>query len=201
MLAKLTAAVLSAVLLVPALLAQKVQVFNELDAERKSTSMLLLDPSFIPHGGASIDYSAPMWKAEYEAMLDSLKGKDARLGMNWWTTFSTMTACEIGGAKLDAGSYFLGLRCDKDGNFHLLVLNAAENLKAKAAPWMPATWKGGVACKMTLAKGSLAESVAKLQIEITAEPKQPSVGKLTIRWGKHELSAPVTFDVATEKAK
>lgn len=201
MFAKLTAAVLSAVLLVPAVLAQNVQVFNELDAERKSTSVLLLDPSFAPHGGASIDYSAPTWKAEYEAMLDTLKGKDARLGMNWWTTFSTMSACEISGVKLEAGSYFLGLRCDKDGNFHLLVLNAADNLKAKAAPWMPATWKGGVACKMTLAKGSLKETVAKLQIELIADTKQPSAGKLTIRWGKHELTAPVTFDVGSTKPK
>jgi len=201
MFTRLTAVVLSAVLSVPAVLAQNVQVFNELDAERKSTSVLLLDPSFVPHGGASIDYSAPLWKVEYETMIDTLKGKDARLGMNWWTTFSTMTACEIGGAKFDAGSYFLGLRCDKDGNFHLLVLNAAENLKAKAAPWMPATWKGGVACKMTLAKGALKETVAKLQIEITADAKQPSVGKLVIRWGKHELSAPLTFDVGGAKPK
>lgn len=198
---KVPAALLALVLSLSAVRAQSVQVYNEVDPDRRTTSVLMLDPSFVPHGGVTIDYSAAAWKEEYNAMLDRLKGKDARLGKNWWTTLSTMTAIEIGGTKLEPGAYFLGLRCDKDGNFSLLVLNPTENLKAKAAPWMAATWKGGVPCTMTLAKDSLKETQDKLLIEITADPKQPTVGKLSIRWGKHELSAPVKFDVKSGKGE
>ena len=199
MFAKLNAAVLTVALSASAVFGQGVQVFGGPDPDRKSSSVFMLDETFTPKAGAAIDYSAPEWKDEYNDMLDTLKGKDARLGKNWWTSLSTMSACEIGGAKIEAGSYFLGLRCDKDGNFHLLVLPAAENLKAKAAPWMPDTWKSGIACKLTFAKDSLKESVAKMQIEITADAKQPSSGKLAIRWGKHELSAPVVLHLAGAK--
>lgn len=196
---RLLSTLLTTLLLASTALAQKVRAFQGPDPDRKSTSALLLDESFVPQAGVAIDYSAPTWKEEYNGMLDKLKGRDARLGKNFWTTFSTMTDCEVGGTKIAAGSYFLGLRCDKDGNFHLLVLDQATNLKAKAAPWMANTWKGGVACAMTLAKDSLADSAELMQIEVAMSEQDPAAGKLSIRWGKHELWAPLKLVVGSAK--
>ncbi len=196
---RLLPTLLTTLLLTTTALAQKVRAYNGQDPDRKSTSALLLDETFTPHAGVAIDYSAPTWKAEYNGMLDKLKGTDTRLGKNFWTTFGTMTDCELGGTRIAAGSYFLALRCDKDGNFHLLVLDQAANLKAKAAPWMPDTWKGGIACKMTLAKDSLEEVAAQMQIEVAMTEQDPGSGKLSIRWGKHELSAPLKLDLGQAK--
>ena len=36
-------------------------------------------------------------------------------------------------------------------------------------------------------------------IEITGDKKDPTTGKLSLRWGKHELSAPVKFHLAEVK--
>ena len=52
---------------------------------------------------------------------------------------------------------------------------------------------------LTFAKGSLKEAAIDLTLEITADPKDPTTGKLSIRWGRHEASAPVKFQLAAPK--
>jgi hypothetical protein len=39
-----------------------------------------------------------------------------------------------------------------------------------------------------------------MEIEITADKKDAATGKFSIRWGKHELSAPVKFHLAAKDA-
>lgn len=51
---------------------------------------------------------------------------------------------------------------------------------------------------LTLAKASLKDVVVKMEIEIAADEKDPTTGRLSIRWGKHELSAPVKFHLAAK---
>src|SRR5712675_468024 len=152
----------------------------------------------------SISYSQPNWQDSYNGMLEKLKGGNyTRLGKNWWTTFDTVGTLEIGGTKIEAGSYYLGLAVDKDGAFSLLVFDSRQAMKTGLLPFTTALYKGETKAEtkapLTLAKDSLKEVVVKMEIEITADKKDPATGKFSIRWGKHELSAPVKFHLAGAK--
>lgn len=192
-----TAAFAALVLSLP-VSAQKVQVFGG-NGERASTSQILFGEGVM--AGMAINYGQPVWKDSHEKMLDSLKGKLLRLGKDWWTTFTTSVDVEIGGTKVPAGAYLLGLSCDKDGNFSLAVLDASKALKGGAAPWPmddkgTMNWKPDFTAPLTLHKGEAKESVEKLTITLAANAADLSKGTFTIAWGKHTLTAPLAVAVA-----
>jgi hypothetical protein len=137
-------------------------------------------------------------------MLEQLRGSHyTRLGKNWWTTFDTVGALEIGGAKIDAGSYYLGLAVGEDGAFRLLLFDSKQAMKSGLLPFTTALYRGEARSEftapLTLARNSLKEAAARMEIEITADKSDPATGRFSIRWGKHELSAPVRFHFAGAK--
>lgn len=195
------AATLAAVTLVPA--PQDKQVFGGTDSDRKaSTVFISTDNSTL--AGASISYSPADWRDSYENMLEKLRGSHyTRLGKSWWTTFDTVGTLEIGGTKIDAGSYYLGLAVGEDGAFSLLLFDSKQTMKSGLLPSTTALYRGDakaeITAPLTFARNSLKEVVAKMEIEITADKNDPATGRFSIRWGKHELSAPVRFHFAGAK--
>lgn len=195
------AATLAALTFVPALQAQ--QVFGGPDPDRKASTVFVFNDSFEALAGVSISYSQPNWQDSYNGMLEKLKGNYTRLGKNWWTTFDTVGTLEIGGTKIEAGSYYLGLAVGQDGAFSLLLFDSKQAMKTGLLPFTTALFRGEAKAEtkapLTLAKDSLKEVVVKMEIEIAADKKDPATGKFSIRWGKHELSAPVTFQIPNVK--
>jgi hypothetical protein len=59
--------------------------------------------------------------------------------------------------------------------------------------------KAELEAPLTFARDSLKEVVVKLLIELTANKDAAATGRFPIRWGKHELSAPVRFHLARSK--
>jgi hypothetical protein len=196
------AATLAALTLVAALQAQK--VFGGPDPDRKASTVFVFTDSFEVLAGVSISYSQPNWQDSYDGMLETLKGSNySRLGKNWWTTLDTVGTVEIGGMKIEAGSYYLGLACGKDGAFSVLIFDSKQAMKTGWLPFTTALFTGEAKpqtkAPLTLAKDSLKEVVLKMEIEIAADKKDPATGKFSIRWGKRELSAPVKFHMAGAK--
>ncbi len=196
------AAVFAALLFVPATPSQ--QVVGGPDPDRKSSTVYVMTDTFEALAGVSISYSPPTWQDSYNDMLGTLRGNYTRLGKHWWTTLDTVGALEIGGTKIAAGSYYLGLAVGKEGAFSLLVFDSKQAMKAGLLPAASSLFRGEAKAELqaplTFAKDSLKEVVAKMEIEITADKNDPANGKLSIRWGKHELSAPVKFQLAVAKA-
>jgi hypothetical protein len=195
------AATLAALTFVPALHAQ--QVFAP-DGDRKASNVFVFSDTSEALAGASISYTPPTWQDSYDGMLEKLKGGNySRLGKDWWTTFDTVSTLEIGGTKIEAGSYYLGLAVDKDGAFSLLIFDSKQAMKAGLLPFTTALYRGEAKAQikvpLTFAKDSLKEVVVKMEIEIVADKKTPATGKFAIRWGKHELSAPVKFQMTGAK--
>jgi hypothetical protein len=193
------AATLAALTFVPALQAQLVS--GGPDPDRKASTVFVSTENFEALAGVSISYTPADWRDSHNGMLEKLRGSNyTRLGKGWWTTFDTVGALEIGGTKVEAGSYYLGLVVGKDGDFSLLLFDSKQAMKTGLLPSMTALYRGEAKAEtkapLTLAKDSLKEVVAKMEIEITADKKDPATGRLSIRWGKHELSAPVKFHLA-----
>jgi hypothetical protein len=189
------AALAASFFLAPAI--AQIQTLGGPDADRKASMLIFAEMTngFTPHGAVAINYSQPEWKADYDKVLASGKfnGTTQRLGKNWWTSLDTTIALEIGGTKVEAGSYFLGLQIGKDGAPSLLLIDAKSAMQHGWLPFVTADWKTDTVAKLELHKDALAESQAKMTIAITADKDDTSKGKLSIQWGKHELSAAVAF--------
>ncbi len=170
--------------------AQKVRIFGG-KQERAATTAILFGQDII--AGMSIVYGQPLWKNEYDQMLDKLKGKTNRLGKDWWTTFTTTLDIEIGGAKIEAGSYVLAIQCDKDGKFHIVGMDAGKAMKQGLTPFVPQTWTPDFAAPLELHKGVLEEAVMKLEMELSVDAEDATKGAFTMSWGKHKLTAPVAL--------
>jgi hypothetical protein len=192
----------AALLFVPALQAQ--QVSGGPDPNRKASTVFVSTDSFEVLAGVSISYTPPNWQDSYNGVLENLPASNyMQLGKNWWTTFETVGTLEIGGTKIEAGSYYLGLAVGNDGAFSLLIFDSKQAMKTGLLSSTTALYRGDAKpetkAPLTLAKDSLKEVVVKLEIEIAADKKDPATGKFSIRWGKHELSSPVKFHLARAK--
>lgn len=181
--------------------AQKVQVFGG-NGDRAATSQILFGEGLM--AGMSITYGQPVWKDSHNAMMEKLKGKLLRLGKDWWTTFTTSSDVEIGGVKIAAGAYLLGLHCDKDGKFSLAGIDAGKAMKAGAMPWPMdeegnMNWKPDFLVPLQLNKDASKESVEKLTMTLAANGDDLSKGTFTLAWGTHTLTAPMAVVVAAKK--
>ncbi|HLU38290.1 MAG TPA: DUF2911 domain-containing protein [Planctomycetota bacterium] len=174
------------------------RVFGGIDNERKAATTMAFEQD--PQGGfkllasTCIQYSTPAWKPEYDGMVDQAKGRSFRLGKNFWTTLNTSVALDIGGATVPAGAYYLGIKVDDEGKFHLLVLDAKN---ADAQGWSPANavqWKPDHTCPLEHSKGS--QTVEKLTI--TIDGQQTDSLELKIAWGGHVLTAPVKMQLRSD---
>lgn len=166
--------------------------------ERLACSRFLLDDTqgYKLLGSFCIQYGQPTWKAEYAEMADQAKGQSLRLGKNYWTTLNNSAPLQIGATTVPAGAWYLGLRCDEEGKFHLLVLDA-KNADAKAwTPFNPTEWKADHTCALEHAKSE--EVVEKLTISV--EGKTADALELKIAWGGHVLNAPVKIKPVAGKA-
>src|SRR5262245_35504868 len=193
---------LATLVLVPVLQAQ--QAHGGPDPDRRAATVFVANDNSETLAAVSVSYSPPSWNDSYDGMLKALESSNyTRLGKGWWTTFDTVGLVEIGGTKIEAGSYYLGLAVGKDGAFSLLLFDSRQAMKNGLLPGNTALYRGEVAAAakapLQFAMDSLQEVVVKIEIEITADMKDPSTGRFSIRWGRHELSAPVKFQLATAK--
>ncbi len=179
--------------------AAQVRVFGG-DSERAATSQIVFGSDLA--AGISIEHGQPVWKDEYDGMLDSLKGKLLRLGSNWWTTMTTSVDLEISGQKVPAGAYLLGLHCSEKGVFSLTFLEATKGLKAGALPFMmqgKMNWKPDFTAELKLNKGA-AEKVQKtMKMRVKVDGDDFDNGSFTLAWGKHTLTAKLALKPAMPK--
>jgi tetratricopeptide (TPR) repeat protein len=158
--------------------------------DRKVTRLMYWDGSKSP-GQLSISYGAPEWKDQYEKAIADSKYIDRRwrLGKDTWTSLDTTLPVTIGDAKLEPGLYYMTLERDSDGEFKLTFLDPVVVRAAQIDPYLAEKTSGGITTKLSQAKS---EKVAeRLVISLQADDDKLTSGTLKIRFGPHELEAPV----------
>ena len=183
-------------------LGQRVSRGPELD--RTATTVVVSAEAGVPLSAVSISYGQSTWRAHFEGQMDAVKGTQySQLGKGWWTTFDTVGPVEIGGVKIEAGSYYLGIRFAADGAMSLLFFDSKQAMKDALLPATTALYTGEkkplVTAPMVFARTASNEVATKLAIAITADEKDPSKGKLVMRWGPFEATAAVRFQFAGAK--
>ncbi len=163
-------------------------------SERRGTRVAWFGRKGSP-GQIGLDYTPVPWNDEYADLVTSgrLKNKKWRLGGDFWTTLDTSMDVVFGTTNVPAGYYYLTLE-QRDGDVYVLALHdAAEAKKQKLDPVFAGKLKGGI--EVALAHSTPTEKAERLDIEITMVPGSQSAGALSIRFGTHELSAPLQMKV------
>jgi hypothetical protein len=168
--------------------AQKVQVFGG-QSQRACSSLVLFGDNMM--AGITVVHGQPKWSPEYDGMLDKLKGKTNRLGKDLWTTFMTSVPLDMGGTKVPAGSYVVGLHCDAEGKFGLAMLDATKAMKEGLLPFGPQKWAADVLVPVTLNKGTAEQNVELMTMTLAASDADPTKGTFTLAWGTHTLTTPM----------
>lgn len=150
-------------------------------------------------GQFAIDYGRPVWKKEYEdtAKFDAVtKGKVYRLGSNFWTTLDSDMPLTIGGTKVPAGLWYLGLHRSDDGATWSLVFVDPVKARADHIDAFEIA-RAPVAFKAPMTVETATELKEKLTIDLVFKKENLKDVTLRIGWGKLQLSAPVQVPVPT----
>jgi hypothetical protein len=167
---------------------QDVQTYAQTVA-RQCTRIAYFGTSGSP-GQLNIQYGQPAWKGEYDHQLEQLRGQRIRFGKDFWTTLDTNVDLTIGGTAVPAGYYYLALGRTPGGDWALVLYDPVELRRERADAFVtPRYAVGGI--EAPLVHGTLqGERADRLVIEL--QPlRELGLAKLVIRWGRHELTAPV----------
>lgn len=188
---KITAAMAALCLALPTT-AQKVRNYGG-DGERANSTMVLFGEDLM--AGIVISYGQPEWKekdyADLDKMIEGYKGNLLRLGKNLWTTFMTNVPITIGGTKVEAGSYVVGMMLDKNGKFALALLDSTKAMKQGLMPFGPQKWTPDYLLPLELKKDVVKGVVTKMKISLKSDEQDPTTGTFQLVWGTHELTAPL----------
>ncbi len=166
--------------------------------ERGSARVLYWDTKAdAAFGQLAIDYGRPVWKEAYEdpTTFDRMtKGKVWRLGSNWWTVLDTQLPLKVSGKDVAPGSYFLGLERSADGsNWSLVFIDPVRVRQARLDAFQ--IERAPVMFKVPATVESPESIAEKLAITLSYPKESPKKVKLTISWGKLQVSAPVEVTV------
>jgi hypothetical protein len=148
-------------------------------------------------GQFAIDYGRPVWKKEYEdpAKFDAMtRGKIWRMGSNFWSILDTQLPLSIGGKKVPAGVYYLGLHRSEEGSeWSLVFLDPGRVRKGRLDAFQIEKAPVEFEALMSIAK---AETQTE-KLTITLSYPKDDIKHVTMRvaWGNLALSATVEVPV------
>jgi hypothetical protein len=149
-------------------------------------------------GQFAINYGRPVWKRAYEdpAKFDALtKGKVWRMGSNFWTNLETQLPLVIGGKKVPAGYYYLGMHRSIDGlQWSLAFIDPSEVRRARLDAFQIQKAKVKFEAPMSVAQAE--GKPEKLTITLTYPNDALKNVKLRVAWGTLAFTAPVTVELA-----
>jgi hypothetical protein len=141
-------------------------------------------------GQVAIDHGQPRWQAAFDGFLKQPTGKRWRFGENFWTTLDTNMELDLGGVRVPVGSYYCVLQNTAKDGVQLVLLEPAAVRGQRLDAYEAAKTSGGIL--VPLQHGEAAP-VSRLRIELSVDRQQKDGGALTIRFGSHELSAPLVM--------
>lgn len=146
-------------------------------------------------GQVVLDYGPAVWKEKYSKRIASgeLDGVRWRLGNDFWTHLDTNVAVTIGGQPIPPGLYYLTLERRQDGRY-LLAFIDPEYVRARKLDAFAAMYtRGGIEVEMTYSVTR--KAAERLAIEWVMKGRDRTKGELVIRYGPHQVAAPVVVDL------
>jgi tetratricopeptide (TPR) repeat protein len=166
-------------------------------ATPRSSARLFLWGGSSSAGQIVIDHGLPPWKDSYSKTIDlpDSVGKRWRMGTDFWTTLDSNLDLTIAQTKVPAGSYYLALENKGQGKIALVLLDP-QAVRSKKLDAFQVDRTAGIGTEIVLQHNEVDEVAEKLAIALEADADDVAAAKLVIRFGPHELTAPVRLQLA-----
>jgi quercetin dioxygenase-like cupin family protein len=142
-------------------------------------------------GQVAIDFGQPRWQPAFADFMKQPSARRWRLGQNFWTTLDTNMPFVLGGADVPVGSYYLVLQNAPEQGMQLVLLDPRAVREQRLDAYEAAKTTGGIAVPLTAAKSG--HPSPTLDVELTLDAGQRDRGLLSIRFGPHVLTAPLSM--------
>ena len=144
-----------------------------------------------------IDYGRPVWKKEYEdpAKFDAMtRGKIWRMGSNFWSILDTQLPLSIGGKKVPAGFYYLGLHRSEEGSeWSLVFIDPGKVRKGRLDAFQ--IEKAPVEFEALVSIAKAETQTEKLTITLSHPKDDIKHVTMLVAWGNLALSAAIEVAV------
>lgn len=161
--------------------------------KRSGFRVAFFDQSAGSPGQIALDHGVLAWQDKYDAAIGSgkLDGQRWRLGKDFWTRLDTSFDLTVGGVPVPVGDYYLTLERSAEGAYTLAFNDPAKVRAAKIDPFVASRTTGGI--EVGMAHAALESKADTLTISMAMKADNPFKGELSIRFGGHELTAPVVI--------
>ncbi len=141
---------------------------------------------FTVHGQFELTYGSPEWKASHgEAVAQAKAGTRLRLGDNFFATFDTSCAVDVGNGVLQPGVYYLALERGAGDDFALVFLDPQGIRGKKLNSNQTAATTGGIEAPMRWNRSAAPSD--RLQITMNPAAQRGDRIELAVRFGPHKL--------------
>jgi mannose-6-phosphate isomerase-like protein (cupin superfamily) len=141
-------------------------------------------------GQLMIDHGQPLWQDAFSKFMQKPAGRRWRLGENFWTTLDTNMPLQLGGVDVPIGQYYCVLENVQAGP-RLVLLDPQAVRKQRLDAFEAPKTTGGILVPMTAS--TRVELAGRLRFLLEVDGKDGDRATLRIRFGPHELTAPVVM--------
>jgi hypothetical protein len=142
-------------------------------------------------GQLMIDHGQPLWQDAFSKFLQKPAGRRWRLGENFWTTLDTNMPLQLGGVDVPVGQYYCVLENDAKAGPRLVLLDPQAVRKQRLDAFEAPKTTGGILVPMQVGKRD--DAAPRLHILLEVDAADGDRATLRIRFGPHELTAPVVM--------
>jgi mannose-6-phosphate isomerase-like protein (cupin superfamily) len=140
-------------------------------------------------GQVAIDFGRPKWQPAFDRFMRQPKGQRWRFGENFWTVIDTNMPLTLGGIDVPVGQYYAVLQHRGDAGIEMVLLDPQEIRRRRLDAHEASKTTGGLV--VPLEAGEATVTADRLDVELTVDRAQRDRGALTVRFGPHELRAPL----------
>ena len=166
--------------------------------ERRSTRLLYTVGVKRP-GEVYLHYGAAAWRESHGAEVVRKRDGRFRLGVGFWAALHTNIELELGGKRVPANIWYLGLHRSAAAEWSLTLMDSSKVARSGEISGATRDVKPDLEVPMQLERGL--PVVKDLRLEFVIDKKKFGGGSLHLRWGEFRLSAPFHAAVVALKPR
>ena len=156
--------------------------------ESRQATRLLFAGGFERPGEVSIHYGAAAWRAEYAGAIKGEKATHYRLGTGFWASLHSSVELHLGGKRVPASVWYLGLHRAADNNWQLSLMDAAKLHRTGLTSGSTRDAVSDLLVPMVLKEDLKPQQQLSIRLAQGKDRTKPGYGELVLRWGPYQLS-------------
>lgn len=165
----------------------------EIHEEERTATRLLFRMDVEQPAEVAVHYQPTDWREEFQQLAEQPQAQRFRLSTGFWTSLHSNVDLMLGGKKIPAGIWYLGLRRAEGGAWHLSLYENNKIRQRRAISGETRILKPDLEVHFDLEKEERVQD--RLQIRLCAGEDKPQQGSLQMSWGPYRAKLPMAVGI------